>query len=52
MLGKDLSPSLEVSEMDLNFEFYEGRQVLEMCTLHLVVTVMCTDGFEPPVTEG
>jgi hypothetical protein len=46
------SPSLNVSWKDLYREFYDERQGLEMCALHLVVILMNTDGFELPVSEG
>ena len=45
-------PSLKVSSINLCCKFYDGRQALEMCVLHLVVILMYTDGFEPRVTEG
>ena len=44
--------SVKVSWMTLYCEFYYGRQGLELWPLHLVVILMYTDGFEPPVTEG
>jgi len=44
--------SLNISWMDLYCEFYDGLQALEICALYLVVILMYTDGFEPPVTEG
>jgi len=44
--------SLNVSWMDVYCEFYDGLQALDICALHLVVILMYTDGFEPPVAEG
>jgi hypothetical protein len=38
--------------MDLYCEIYGRWQGLEMCQIHLLVILMYTDGFEPPVTEG
>jgi len=38
--------------MNLYCEFYDGRQALEKCLLHLVVILMYMDGFEPRVPEG
>jgi hypothetical protein len=49
---EDFRPSLEVSWMDLYCEFYDGRQGLEMCVMHLVGVLLYTDGLESSVTEG
>ena len=50
--SQDLPPSLRFSGMDFKSEFYNGSKALEMCTVHLIVVRMCTESFEPPVTEG
>jgi hypothetical protein len=45
-------PSVQFSWMNLYCEFYDGRQGLEVSALNLIVILMYTDGFEPPMTEG
>jgi len=44
------SPSVKVSWREC--EFYDRRQRLQIWPQHLVVILMYTDGFEPPVTES
>jgi len=38
--------------MDLCCVFDDGQQGLEMCVLHLVIILLCINGFELLVTEG
>jgi len=47
-----LRPLVQFSWTNLYCEFYDGRQGLEIWALNLVVILMYTGGFEPPVTEG
>ena len=49
--SNDIPPFTQIF---LNFycEFYDGRQALEKCVMHLVVILMYKDGFEPRVPEG
>jgi hypothetical protein len=44
-------PSVQFSWMNLYCEFYDPQQGLEIWALNLVVIPMCTNGFEPPMTE-
>jgi len=45
-------PSVKFPWMDFYFEAYDNRLRNENFVLHLVVILMYTDGFQPPVTEG
>jgi len=47
-----VNPSLKFSSMDLCCVFDDGQQGLEMCVLHLVIILLCINGFELLVTEG
>jgi hypothetical protein len=38
--------------MDLNCEFLDRRQGLDVRQLYIVIILMYMDGFEMPITEG